>query len=406
MWRSIDVSEKDGGVMRVSRLLFSLSFVFVLFSAAPAQAEILAFVTYETRSEESLRALKLKIDLGPKENGVAVIDLDPASTNYGKILAEYPFPDGTSPHHQFYNPDKTKLYVTATVKQIIHVLDLTRQPYRVKRIDAPGCDRIDSMAFSETGDTWWATCIRTSKILVGDGNADKVVRVIDVGEAVPHGIAIRPEIDRLLVTDLGQPTVGWRDSMLEIEASTGRILASRKLSGSTLGHGSAPALIRFSAKHDPPLAYITAMLGGADKKGNLWIALWDKTSKRFEYEPVFDFRVTEGAIPLALKFTRSEKRLLVASASPGFLHIFDVATDPLRPRILATLPAGIGAHHIAITPDDKMAFVQNGVLNAPGFSHGGITVFDLEKLSVIDTIDTFPDRNLTTFHILLLPQWD
>ena len=337
------------------RSLLLLSCFLVLVSFAPAQSKILAFVAYETRSEESLRALKLKIQAGPKENGVAIIDLDPTSPNYSKILAEYPFPVGTSPHHQYYNPSKTKLYVTATVKQIIHVLDLTRRPYAVKRIDAPGCDRIDSMAFSESGDTWWATCIMSGKILVGDGDVDQVVRVIALGDVRPHGIAIQREIDRLLVTDMGAPTVAWGESMLEIEASTGRILASQKLLGPTAGYGTGPQLIKFLVNRSPPLAYVTSFLGGADKKGNLWIASWDKTTNRFNYDPVFDFSVTEGAHPVALNFTRSEMRLLVTTAKPGHLHIFDIADDPLRPRILATLPASPGAHHVAVSPDDKMA---------------------------------------------------
>ena len=392
--------------MHTLRSVVPICCVVALFGVTPVQAEMLAFVTYETRSEESLRALKLKVESGPNENGVAIIDLDPASMNYGKILAEYPFAAGTSPHHQYYNPNKTKLYVTATVAQVIHVFDLTRKPYGVKRIEAPGCERVDSMAFSEAGDTWWATCINTAKILVGDGIADEVVRQIDIGEFLPHGIAYRPEIDRLLVTDLGSPAAGWGDSMLEVEASTGRILVSHKLSGPTPGFGSGPALIRFRDQSDPPFAYFTALFGGAGKKGSLWTAIWDKHKKRFNFEPVFDFQSTGGTLPLALRFTRDENRLIVTSVVPGHVHVFDVRSDPLRPKLLATIPAGTGAHHVALSPDDRLAFVQAGVLNAPGLSHGSITVVDLVKLEAIDTIETFPDRNLTTFHILMLPEWD
>ena len=208
------------------------------------------------------------------------------------------------------------------------------------------------------------------------------------------------------MTDLGSGATRWGDSLFEVEASTGRILVTHKLSGPSPGFGSGPTLIRFRENSDPPQAYFTAMFGGADKKGSLWAAIWDKSRHQFKFEPVFDFQSTGGTLPLALKFTLDEKRLIVTSAIPGKLHVFDVAGDPLRPKLLVTLPARPGAHHIALSPDDRLAFVQNGVLNAPGFSHGSITVIDLEKLEVIDTINTFPDLNLTTNHILLLSEWD
>jgi len=69
------------------------------------------------------------------------------------------------------------------------------------------------------------------------------------------------------------------------------------------------------------------------------------------------------------------------------------------------LPAAGGAHHVAITPDEKTAYVQNSLLNIPGISDGSITVIDLENHEVIDTIDTFKEQNLTPNSITLLPEW-
>ena len=59
---------------------------------------------------------------------------------------------------------------------------------------------------------------------------------------------------------------------------------------------------------------------------------------------------------------------------------------------------------MALTPDERTAFVQNGVLNLPGLSDGAITVVDLEKLEVIDSIDTFKDAGYAINHILMLPE--
>ena len=77
----------------------------------------------------------------------------------------------------------------------------------------------------------------------------------------------------------------------------------------------------------------------------------------------------------------------------------------MKPKLLKTLPAAQGAHHVALSPDERYAFVQNGVPNLPGFSDGSITVVDLEKLEVVDSIDTFKDAGYAINHILMLPQW-
>ncbi len=74
--------------MRALRTVLLICSGMAVLGGTPAFAEMLAFVVYETRSEKSLRALRLKVKPTPIENGVAIIDLDPASPNYKKILAK------------------------------------------------------------------------------------------------------------------------------------------------------------------------------------------------------------------------------------------------------------------------------------------------------------------------------
>jgi hypothetical protein len=102
---------------------------------------------------------------------------------------------------------------------------------------------------------------------------------------------------------------------------------------------------------------------------------------------------------------REEERLFVSTTNPGHFHIFDLTGDPMKPKLLKTLRAAQGAHHAALSPDERYAFVQNGVLNLPGLSDGSITVVDLEKLEVVDSIDTFKDAGYAINHILMLPEW-
>ena len=66
----------------------------------------------------------------------------------------------------------------------------------------------------------------------------------------------------------------------------------------------------------------------------------------------------------------------------------------------------MGAHHVAITTDEKLAFVQNALLDLPGLNDGAVTVIDLEKQEVIASMDTLKNMGLNPNSIVLLPQWN
>ena len=80
--------------------------------AAP-RAEMLAFLNYESMAEDSLDAIQLQAGPQARREGIAVMELDRASPDYGKIILDIPVPPDTMLHHIFYNKDQTKAYVTA-----------------------------------------------------------------------------------------------------------------------------------------------------------------------------------------------------------------------------------------------------------------------------------------------------
>jgi hypothetical protein len=61
-----------------------------------AQAEVLALVNYESKPGQT-----------PQKEGLAIIDIDLESANFGKILENIPLPVGVVAHHVFYNKDVT-----------------------------------------------------------------------------------------------------------------------------------------------------------------------------------------------------------------------------------------------------------------------------------------------------------
>jgi len=382
-----------------------LAVMAVLVAATSlARAEMLAMVTYETKAEESIRELRVEKALKVREDGLAIIDVDPESESYGRILAKFPLPEGAAAHHQYYNPDKTKIYVGALLMSVLHVVDITRVPYRIRRIDMPDCNHLDNIIFSEDGKRWWLSCVQSDKILIGDAATDRVVGEIPTPDFGPHGLALNETIDRILVTSMGIPPK-FGETITAIEATSGTPLTIHKVSNLPSPSAAGPAMIRFLPRSDPPLAYVTNMFSGADSKGSIWTAIWNPAKGDFEVKEAFNFETTESAIPVALAISAARDRLFVTTANPGHFHVFDIADDPLKPKLLKTLPAAQGAHHIAFSPDERLAFVENGVLNWPGFSDGSITVIDLEKLEVIDSIDTFKDAGYAINHILMLPEW-
>ena len=70
-----------------------------------AQAEILAMMNYESKTEDSLKALQIQGAARERREGIAVMDIDPSSENFGKILMDIPLPPDLVAHHMFYNRD-------------------------------------------------------------------------------------------------------------------------------------------------------------------------------------------------------------------------------------------------------------------------------------------------------------
>jgi DNA-binding beta-propeller fold protein YncE len=377
-----------------------------VFTAAaisfPACAEILALLNYESAPEQSLKKLKLSTTPEARREGIAIVDVNPVSTRYGQILMDMPLPPDTVAHHVFYDRTLSKGYVTSLGKGLMYVVDLKSNPYRLSTVDVPMCKVGEDVVFSEDNSTWYLTCMGSRNVVVGDVKTGKVKQVIDIPFAYPHGIAIHEGIDRMLVTSTVRPSdMGDAgESIAVVELSTGKVLGSHKVSDKPSPSGDAPVEILFIPGAQPPVAYVTNMFGGT-----LSAAVWDPAKKDFAVRVVHDFGGAKAGVPLEMYFNRKGDRLYVTTAKPGHFHIFDVSQDVLAPKLRKTLPAGGGAHHVALTPDERMAYVQNSLLNLPGMSDGTITVIDLEKEEVHGTLDTFSKRGFNPNMIVLLPDW-
>jgi len=366
-----------------------------------ARAEILAMLNYESKPPESLKSFKLT-GVQKRREGIAIIDVDPDSQDFGKILMDVPLPPDLVAHHIFYDREMKKAYLTALGKSEMHVFNLHQFPYRLKRIDVPDCKMGKDVIFSEDNKTWYLTCMMSARVVVGDVATDKVKQIIKIPKSYPHGLAVMSDIDRLLVTstvsgDLSDP----HEFISVIEASTGRVLGAHKMSSKKSPSGVSPVELLRVPGSNPAVVYVTNMFGGT-----LWAATWNPSKKDFDVAEIFDFNPIKAGVPLEMYFNKAADRLYVTTANPGKFHIFDISAGPMQPKLIKTLPAAQGAHHVAFTKDWHYAFVQNSLLNLPGMSDGSVTVIDLQTQKVVRSMDTLKENGFNPNLIVLLPQWN
>ncbi len=379
--------------MMIVRLLL-LPLALLLSSLAPASAELLALLNYESKPNQPVR-----------REGIAIMEIDPASPDFGKILMEVPLPPDLVAHHIFFNRDRTKAYVTALNKSVLHVIDLTRFPYRLQSIDVPDCQVLEDLVVSEDNRTWYLTCMGSSSVIIGDAVADrptKTVRTPDGGAAsvrYPHGIAIHNGIDRVLITSTVKPDMSDAgDSITVIEASSGKVLSTHQVNSKPASAKSAPVEVMFSPNSTPPVVHVTNML-----EASLWAGVWNPETKSFSFNQVDDYGARQQGMPLEMMYNAKADRLFVTTAKPGFVNIYD-NTDPKQPKFLQAIPAAPGAHHTVLSPDERYLFVQNSLLNLDGMSDGSVTVIDLQQGGkVLGSIDTLKTAGFNPNCIMLLP---
>jgi DNA-binding beta-propeller fold protein YncE len=365
-----------------------------LLSPLLGHAEILAMANYESKPGQT-----------PRREGIAIIDVDPASKNFGKILNDIPLPNDLVAHHIFYNKDLSKAYITSLGNGALHVMDMTHVPFRPKKVDMPDCKVGEDVVFSKDNKTWYMTCMGSSNVIVGDAQTDKPIKVIaandeDAFVRYPHGITINDDIDRIIITSTVSPDMkDAGETVTVIEASSGKVLSSHKLSDKPSPSGVSPVEAVFLPGSNPPVAYINTMFGG-----EVWTATWNAANKAFHFQPVFDFNAVKQGVPLEIYFSDENDRMYITTAKPGYLSIFDIS-DKQKPSLIKAIPTAGGAHHVVITPDQQYAIVQNSFLNLPDMSDGSITVIDLKKLEVKATIDTFKKQGLNPNCIIMMPKW-
>lgn len=387
--------------MKTSISITAIAAVCLTISTHSAASEILAMLNYETKPDAQLRSLKLSGDT-PRREAIAIVNVDPASPGFGATVAEIPLDPATVAHHIFYDRTMTKAYVTALAEPVLQVIDLTRNPYRLKTIETPGCAMGEDVIFDEANETWYLTCMASANVIVGSVATDEVTGEISLPGTYPHGLAVHSGIDRILVTstitpDLQKPA----ETVSVVRASTLELLGEIKMSDAPSPSGVAPVEILFAPGGETPTAVVTNMFGHS-----LWALVWDPATEEFSQQQVFDFQTVGAGVPLEIYFNDAGDRMYVTTAAPGHLHIFDISQGVLTPSALHSVPTAGGAHHVGFTKDFSLGFVQNSLLNLPDMSDGSVSVVDLETGAIVASMDALKEAGYNPNSLVLLPDWN
>jgi DNA-binding beta-propeller fold protein YncE len=281
-------------------------------------------------------------------------------------------------------------------------MDMTEFPPRLRTIEVPNCAMAEDVIFDDANEHWYLTCMMSANVWQGSVATDEITGEIKLPGTYPHGLGVNTDIDRIVVTstikgDLTEPG----ETVSIVRASTLEPLGEIKVSLKPSPAGEAPVEILAAPGGDTPTFYVTNMFGAT-----LWALTWNEAAQDFDASQIVDFNTMGAGVLLEAYFNTAGDRLYVTTAVPGQMHIFDTSDGPLTPKLLKTLPAGEGAHHVAFTKDGKYAFVQNSLLNLPGMADGSITVIDLAKGEAVASMDTLKNAGFNPNVIVLLPEWN
>jgi hypothetical protein len=275
----------------------------------------------------------------------------------------------------------------------------------MKAVEVQDCKVGEDVVFSEDNRTWYLTCMGSNNVIMGDAVVDKPLKTIAAplpGRPFishPHGIGIHGGIDRVLITSTIMPgdLADAGETITVLEAKSGKVLSTHKVSLKPSPSKAAPVEVMFSPQANPPVAHITNML-----EGTLWSGVWNPQTKDFTFQQLDDYGPRGQGVALEMLYNRKADRLYVTTAKPGHVNVYDNA-DPQHPRFLKAIPAAAGAHHLVLSQDEQYLFVQNSLLNLPGLSDGSVTVIDLVKGEPVASVDTLKNQGFNPNCIVLLP---
>ena len=314
---------------------------------------------------------------------LAVIDFDPDSADYGKVIATVPFaaPDatGNEPHHIGLSSDRKivacggLLSVLKGQKEVFFFdVSNPKAPKFISATDPPLSSITDEFHALPQGG-YLVTMMggaqghAPGRVVAFDKNLRLLKEYPDdpPGDGFnPHGISVRPELNLMVTSDFVCPSttldavhgnIDFRGSIRVWDFRNKQIVRTIKLPGQ-IGTIDVKLIPRDSMAR----GFTAGMLDD-----HLYLI----DTQHGAAKAVFDFsQIQAGGWPQLMRVTRDGRRLFVSMNQAGKIAMFDIS-NPERPRLLTALDLGQGSgpHYIALTDDEKRLVVSDYFLNEDNF---------------------------------------
>ncbi len=344
--------------------------VALLLGFIPARAEtcLSPFVKRLDRQERYLYLFC--VDADAEDNDfVAVIDVDPASASYSKVIHTLDLgTKGNETHHWGYTDDRTRIWAGGLFTSRIWIIDVATDPAR------PRVEQVLEDVKEETGfsgpHTYYALPGRMLISFLGaaDGglpagmaeytNDGQFIRRIEPDEQAPYGydVAVKPERNRM-VTSSFTPLENYSKPLAEMDlkhfGSQMVVWDFKTRKPLQVGRaGAAPLEVRWSLSRDADHGFTNCALDNS-----LWLF-------KNRGDGVYDFKkvADTGPLPADLRQSPDDRYLFVSCFGADYLQQFDV-TDPEAPRLFSTLKIGVQPNMMHTTGDGKRMYVSNSLLS-------------------------------------------
>jgi methanethiol oxidase len=344
-------------------------FAAVLVSgAASAETCLSPYVKRLDRPEKYLYLFC--VDADAKDNDfVAVIDVDPKSSTYSKIINTVDLGSkGNETHHWGYTDDRTKIWAGGLLSSRIWILDVATDPSKpkIERV----LEDIPKVAGLTGPHTYYALPGRMLLSFLGaaDGglpaamaeftNEGRFIRRIDQPTDAPYGydVAVKPELNRM-VTSSFTPMRNYRKPFAQMDTKdfgSDMIIWDFKARKpiQTAKAGAAPLEVRWSLKKNADYGFTNCALDNS-----IWM-FRGQDSGTYAFKKVAD----TGPLPADLRQSPDDRYLYVSCFGADFIQQWDV-TDPDHPKVASTAKIGTQPNMMHVTGDGQRMYVSNSLLS-------------------------------------------
>jgi selenium-binding protein 1 len=337
-------------------------------SLVEAETCLSPFVKRLNRPEKYLYVFCVDAD-AKDHDFLIVVDVDPDSSRYGKILHQLDLgSSGNETHHFGFTDDRTHIWGCSLFSSRIFLIDVASDPAKPKLVkvleDVPAQTGLSGPHSPYALPGRMLLSFLSSK----DGglpagmaeftNDGKFIRKISMPKDTPYGydVAIKPDLNRMATSSFTMQN-NYKKPMAQMNFQEfGKDLLiwdfNERKPLQKLTTGLAPLECRWSLKEGANHGFTNCALddsiwvweGGADGK---------YTSRKL---------CTTGKMPADLRQSPDDRFLYVSCFGSNEIQQWDVS-DLAKPRLTSTIAPGVQPNMMHVTGDGKRMYISNSLLS-------------------------------------------